>query len=449
MADRDAATAAVRAIEREHQAHALRVHLVAGEPCPVCEQKVAKVPSSKAPGAVAAAEKAETAAIKSADAALKTATAAERAVAAAEAGATQLEKLVAAQKKDATKAAKVLSDALGKVDDFVAETTRRLAELSGAASAASAATKAAEEARTLRDAVAANKVKIEARRHELCAEVILVAGRLDDVVAPQPSDPARTLCDRAEKIRAAVAAQVEEARLKLEKAEGAAGSVGARLAELRKELGIDGGVALADVLSDLKADAAAAKQRIANWEKDRERAKELTAKKKEIQDRQGIYDTLGKDLTDQYFIAFLLEDRRKLLSQLGSAYLMELTERYRFDDDAEFNVIDELDADKKREILTLSGGELFLASLALSLGLAEAVARHGGRLQCFFLDEGFGSLDPEALGHALDGIEKIVSPERLIGLVSHVAELSARIEDKIELERTPEGMTLIKAGASA
>ncbi|MEO8322894.1 MAG: hypothetical protein ABI571_02015, partial [Actinomycetota bacterium] len=78
---------------------------------------------------------------------------------------------------------------------------------------------------------------------------------------------------------------------------------------------------------------------------------------------------------------------------------------------------------------------------------AEAVARHGGRLQCFFLDEGFGSLDPEALGHALDGIEKIVTPERLIGLVSHVAELAERIEDKIVLERSPEGMTLISSDA--
>ena len=72
--------------------------------------------------------------------------------------------------------------------------------------------------------------------------------------------------------------------------------------------------------------------------------------------------------------------------------------------------IDELDADKRRSIETLSGGETFLASLALALALAETVARHGGRLQCFFIDEGFGSLDPESLDLSLDGIEKIVGP---------------------------------------
>jgi exonuclease SbcC len=110
-------------------------------------------------------------------------------------------------------------------------------------------------------------------------------------------------------------------------------------------------------------------------------------------------------------------------------------------------VIDELDAEVQRDVETLSGGELFLASLALALGLAEAVARHGGRLDCFFLDEGFGSLDPESLDLALSGIERIAAPGRLIGLVSHVPEMAARIEDLIVLDKDPDGMTVVVAGS--
>ncbi|MDQ3987547.1 MAG: hypothetical protein M3280_13750, partial [Actinomycetota bacterium] len=74
--------------------------------------------------------------------------------------------------------------------------------------------------------------------------------------------------------------------------------------------------------------------------------------------------------------------------------------------------------------------------------------RHGGRLQCFFIDEGFGSLDPESLDLALDGIERIVGPDRLIGVVSHVAELGRRVEDKIVLDKSPEGTTIVVSGAA-
>ena len=125
------------------------------------------------------------------------------------------------------------------------------------------------------------------------------------------------------------------------------------------------------------------------------------------------------DLTAQQFIAFLLEERTKLLLELGSERLHTMTgNRYRLelDEKNDLEVVDELDADKRRSVDTLSGGETFLASLALAIALAEVVTRAGGRLQCFFLDEGFGSLDPES--STCDGrIERIVTDGRLIGLV--------------------------------
>ncbi len=92
-----------------------------------------------------------------------------------------------------------------------------------------------------------------------------------------------------------------------------------------------------------------------------------------------------------------------------------------------------------RKADSLSGGETFLASLALALALAEIVARGGGRLDAFFLDEGFGTLDPEHLDLAMEGIESLVSEEgdRLVVVVSHVPELRHRVEDLIELDRSP------------
>jgi exonuclease SbcC len=267
------------------------------------------------------------------------------------------------------------------------------------------------------------------------------------VTPPKMDADAQSLCDQADAIHTKLAGLVETASKKVKAADGAAAAVAEKLSALRAEFDLEDTVSLGEAHSDVKADISAAKQRLRGYEEQRKRSVELLAERAELDKERDLYATLAEDFTDRHFIKFLLEDRRRLLSELGSAHLRLLTERYRFDDDAEFNVIDELDADKLREIETLSGGELFLASLALSLGLAEAVARHGGRLQCFFLDEGFGSLDPEALGHALDGIEKIVTPERLIGLVSHVADLAERVEDKIVLGRSPEGMTLVSSGA--
>ena len=96
-------------------------------------------------------------------------------------------------------------------------------------------------------------------------------------------------------------------------------------------------------------------------------------------------------------------------------------------------------ADSTRRADSLSGGETFLASLGLALALAEMVAGTGGRLDAFFLDEGFGTLDPEHLDLAMEGIERLVAgdSDRLVVIVSHVPELRMRLEDLIELERNP------------
>ncbi len=97
-----------------------------------------------------------------------------------------------------------------------------------------------------------------------------------------------------------------------------------------------------------------------------------------------------------------------------------------------------------RDVSSLSGGESFLASLALALGLSDVVqAQSGGiRLDAMFIDEGFGSLDENLLSLAMQMLSKLADGSRLIGVISHVAELREAIPSQIIISKTESGSTL-------
>lgn len=179
--------------------------------------------------------------------------------------------------------------------------------------------------------------------------------------------------------------------------------------------------------------------------------REVTKQKKTEQAEHDNFTKLSKDLTDARFVSFLLDNVQMTLSEIGSEHFQRLSsDRYRFSEDGKFDVIDLNYADQTRTSDTLSGGETFLASLGLALALAEMVGREGGRLDAFILDEGFGTLDPEHLDLAMEGVERLVadSDRRLVMVVSHVAELRERVDDLLILEKDPAtGDTQIVEGA--
>ena len=101
--------------------------------------------------------------------------------------------------------------------------------------------------------------------------------------------------------------------------------------------------------------------------------------------------------------------------------------------------------DRARPADTLSGGEGFLASLALALGLADAVqsAAGGYKLESVFIDEGFGSLDAESLDLAQRCIIDLQKTGRMVGLISHVEEMSSWTPARIVIRKTPRGSVIL------
>ncbi|WP_394140659.1 AAA family ATPase [Cytobacillus oceanisediminis] len=96
---------------------------------------------------------------------------------------------------------------------------------------------------------------------------------------------------------------------------------------------------------------------------------------------------------------------------------------------------------QERHVKTLSGGESFKAALALALGLADVVQQYAGgvSLETMFIDEGFGTLDPESLDQAIEALIDIQSSGRLVGIISHVPELKERIDARLEVTASQTG----------
>ena len=130
----------------------------------------------------------------------------------------------------------------------------------------------------------------------------------------------------------------------------------------------------------------------------------------------------------------------KLVALAGGAYSLTV------DDKRQFAVIDHANADTVRLARTLSGGETFLVSLALALALADQIAElaAGGavRLESMFLDEGFGSLDPDTLETVAAALEELGAQGRVVGIVTHVRELAERLPVRYEVRKGPAGSTV-------
>ena len=169
---------------------------------------------------------------------------------------------------------------------------------------------------------------------------------------------------------------------------------------------------------------------------------------KAADEEAAVAGTLATHLKADRFEKWLLDEAAAELLAGASTVLYELSAgAYSLELDArrDFAVVDHRNADERRPVRTLSGGETFLASLALALALAERVsllAPGQVRLESLFLDEGFGTLDPEALDIVASAIEHLGASGRMIGVVTHVAELADRLPVRFDVRRGVDGSTI-------
>ena len=153
--------------------------------------------------------------------------------------------------------------------------------------------------------------------------------------------------------------------------------------------------------------------------------------------------TFERYIQARYLDEVLLSANARLFSMTGGQY--ELIRRQtpndlRLQTGLDLDVLDHYTG-KPRAAYTLSGGESFLAALALALGLADTVQRYAGgiTLDAMFVDEGFGSLDGEALERAIRILSSLAGGQRMVGVISHVEELKAQIESRIVVKKTVAG----------
>ncbi len=148
-----------------------------------------------------------------------------------------------------------------------------------------------------------------------------------------------------------------------------------------------------------------------------------------------------------------LANANKRLAQIGSGrYSLEMTQTGKQDKKTGLNigVIDALsDSLKPRSTASLSGGESFYISLALALGMSDVVSEEAGgiTLGTLFIDEGFGTLDPETLDDVMGVIDDVGGNDRVIGLISHVESLKQRISSRISVTKEGDGTSTTKVQA--
>ncbi|MDJ0953351.1 MAG: SMC family ATPase [Acidimicrobiia bacterium] len=426
----------------------LRAGLTSEDRCPVCEQLVTDVPAALGDTHLEELERVLVAARRTkADvdathtAALTTLERTRQQVETAADGSAAAETQVVGAEEDAVRARGDLEETTIRLEKILGpgdpgeHLQRRREAYEALAQARDTAQRKVDQARGQHDQAIRDEQESAKALQELGRKLTDLAARLEIEIAV--GDDAPSLGAALIRLREEWGRITAELRSELADAEETLAGLAGERAELLEGLEITGDVAsavavVADRIARLESAIGADAAEV-------EKGEDLIAERAQLEERIRLFGRINSDLTDSRFIRFLLDEERVRLAELGSEHFQRLSAgRYRFADD-QFAIVDLTAADVTRRAESLSGGETFLASLGLALALAELVAGTGGRLDAFFLDEGFGTLDPEHLDLAMEGIESLVAEEsnRLVVIVSHVPELRDRIEDLIVLERSP------------
>ena len=429
-----AAEAKLEEARTAHAASHLAQGLAAGDECPVCAQTITKMPKHAAPKALEAAE----AQLRKANTALTSAT----------------------HKRDAsTKDVVALTAKLDAEKERLASTEERLegepteAALKKSLTKVTAAAKAVTEAQSMFRTVSKQLDTAEAATETLEAAHKKAWKTFDatrdrvSALEPPPVEDREDLAGAWNTLATWAEAQSPKEAKRVDNLAKAAKEQEASLAtEIQTILdacakhGVKATEAnyatqVASELATVNAGIQAVSAAI-------EKSKKLRAEQKELRDRAKLEKDLGRLLGTTGFEAWLLQRALERLCHSASHLLRELSSNQysiQINDKREFEVVDHSNADEPRLARTLSGGETFMASLALALALSEDVAQlaAGGaaRLDTLFLDEGFGTLDPDTLDTVASAIEALGARGRVVGLITHVRELAERVPVRFQVTK--------------
>ena len=436
LAKLEAAKDAEERVGAAHRAHAVRADLTEGEPCPVCLHVVDAVPDVEAPPALSKTRTARDKAEREHRTATEAHAVAAQAVAVSASKLSDLERDLAEvtgalanapSQTDVVGLLEAHDRALAAVDACRASHQQARQSHTAALVARDEAVDAEQSARDAfdetRDAVAELKPPARRRAAPLLDEWSALAdwaGAHKAKAAERLAELTRVLDDIAERR----AARLQElARQCLD-------------ADLSVAAGVEPIAAAREALGRAGAEHAALVARSSDAARLRD---ELAA----VEGRGALARGLATHLDARHFEKWLLDEAMVTLAAGATEMLMGLSgEQYSLEVDAKngsFVVVDHRNADERRSARTLSGGETFLASLALALALADRIAtlaaRGAARLESIFLDEGFGTLDPDTLDVVASAIEELGAGGRMVGVVSHVAELAERVPVRFDVRR--------------
>ncbi|MBJ7881752.1 AAA family ATPase [Gelidibacter salicanalis] len=212
---------------------------------------------------------------------------------------------------------------------------------------------------------------------------------------------------------------------------------------------------LEEEFSSLNEKIGAIKTQLETDKKAKEKQRLLASKLKDLKKEEALWKTMNGligDANGKRFSNFVQDLTLEQLIGYTNLRLQDLSDRYRVDiptaDEADKNdslkVFDSHQGDARRSINTLSGGETFMVSLAMAFALSDLAAKNV-KIESIFIDEGFGTLDPDTLNQAITILEKMQNEgDKSIGVISHVEALKERISTQIRLEKTGAGYSTVE-----
>ena len=172
--------------------------------------------------------------------------------------------------------------------------------------------------------------------------------------------------------------------------------------------------------------------------------KELLKEKDSLDYKMALLNDLDKLFRGKRFVEFVAANQLKYVSLEASRRLKEITGGtygLEVDEDGKFLIRDYKNGGAQRDASTLSGGETFVASLALALSLSSQIQLKGtSPLELFFLDEGFGTLDDDLLDLVMDSLERVYHKRLSVGIISHVESIKNRVPVKLIVKPAQSGL---------